>query len=146
LYEEALASVPDAAPGTTRRDIEFKMAVSNYELGRLESAKLHAVRAINEDKKYGSAYILIGDILVKAVSESEFERKDKAVYWLAMDYYEMAASVDPSVRESARDKVERYKAYMPTDEEKFFAGWHTGEEYAVDYGRYTWVDETTEVR
>lgn len=146
LYTRALESAGEDAPADLKRDIEFKIALANYELGRLESARNHARRALRHDPKFGRAYVLIGDVLVKAVSESAFERKDKAVFWLAMDYYEKAASVDSSQVAVAREKVQQYRAYMPTDEEKFFAGWTTGDAYPIDYGRYAWVNETTRVR
>ena len=144
LYAQALGSVGDDAE--LKRDIEYKMAQTNYDMGRLQSARTHARRALRHDRSFGKAYVLQGDILVKAVQDSEFEREDRAVYWLAMDYYERAAAVDPEQRSTARAKVRQYVQYMPTKEDKFFQGWNEGDDYAVNYGRYAWVNETTHVR
>ena len=143
LNERALALAEDSE---TKRDIQYEMASTYYDTGDLSSARTHARRALSHDANYGNAYILIGDVLAKAVQESAFEREDKAVYWLAIDYYERARSVDSSVATVANSRIQRYRQYMPTQEEKFFKGWKEGDAYTIDYGRYAWVNETTRVR
>jgi tetratricopeptide (TPR) repeat protein len=130
----------------TKRDIEYDIALTHYDTGNLSAARTHARRALRHDPNMGNAYILIGDILAKAVQESAFEREDKAVYWLALDYYERARSVDSSVSQEANSRIQRYRQYMPTKEEKFFKGWKEGDSYTIDYGRYAWINETTHVR
>jgi len=145
LYAQALKGVSEDN-AELKRDLEYKMAKTNLDIGKLQSARVHARRALTHDRSFGKAYLLIGDVLVKAVQDSEFEREDRAVYWLAMDYYERAASVDADQRTTARRKVKQYTGYIPTREDKFFQGWNEGDEYKVDYGRYAWVNETTHVR
>ena len=144
LYQSAIDLAGE--DGELKRDLEFKMAETNYDMGRLQSARTHARNALRLDRSFGQANLLIGDVLVKAVQDSEFEREDRAVYWLAMDYYERAGSADPSLRQRANQKVQQYRQYMPTKEDKFFQGWNEGDEYAINYGRYSWVNETTHVR
>jgi tetratricopeptide (TPR) repeat protein len=144
LYAKALEGAGEDAE--LKRDLEFKMALTNYDMGRLQTSRTHARKTLSHDKSFGRAYLLIGDILVKAVQDSEFEREDRAVYWLAMDYFERAGSVDSAQRLKSRQKVQQYTQYMPTKEDKFFQGWNDGDEYAVNYGRYDWVNETTHVR
>jgi len=144
LYQAALDGAGEDAD--LSRDLEYKMAETNYDMGRLQSARTHARRAVRHDQSFGQAYLLIGDVLVKAVQDSEFEREDRAVYWLAMDYYERAGRIDSALQNRARSKVRQYAQYMPTKEDKFFQGWDEGDEYAVNYGRYSWVNETTRVR
>jgi tetratricopeptide (TPR) repeat protein len=143
LYEQALRL---AKSDSVKRDIEYEIAVELYDTGDLQGSRTHARRAISYDRHFGNADILIGDIYAKAVQESAFEREDKAVYWLAMDYYDRAREVDPSVANEAVARVQRYKQYMPTTEDKFFNGWKDGQPYKIDYGRYAWIDETTHVR
>lgn len=141
--EKALGLAEDAE---TKRDIEYEMALTYYDIGNLSSARARARRALSQDPNYGNAYILVGDALAKAVQESAFEREDKAVYWLALDYYERARGVDSSVAAEANSRIQRYRQYMPTPEEKFFKGWKEGDAYTIDYGRYAWINETTRVR
>ena len=143
LNEKALGLAEDS---DTKRDIEYEIASTYYDTGDLSSARIHARRALTHDANYGNAYVLIGDVLAKAVQESAFEREDKAVYWLAIDYYERARGVDSSVATVANSRIQRYRQYMPTQEEKFFKGWKEGDAYTIDYGRYAWVNETTRVR
>jgi tetratricopeptide (TPR) repeat protein len=144
LYSQALELAGEDSE--LKRDLEFKMAKTNYDMGRLQRARTHARRALSHDSSFGEAYFLIGDVLVKAVQDSEFEREDRAVYWLAMDYWERAAAVDADMRSRATRKVRQYTQYMPTKEDKFFQGWDEGDEYTIDYGRYDWVGETTHIR
>ncbi len=143
LYQKALDLASDES---AKRDIEYEMAFIYYDTGDLQSARTHARRALSHDPNFGNAYLLIGDVLAKAVQESAFEREDKAVYWLALDYYERAASVDHSVAREASNRIKRYSQYLPTKEEKFFKGWKEGAPYKIDYGRYAWIDESTHVR
>lgn len=143
LNEKALELANDEK---VKRDIEYDIAFTYYDAGNLPAARTHARRALSHDPNFGNAYLLIGDVLAKAVQESSFDREDKAVYWLALDYYERAASVDRDVAKEASNRIRRYSQYMPTKEEKFFKGWKEGDPYKIDYGRYAWVDETTHVR
>ncbi|MFC2085618.1 tetratricopeptide repeat protein [Bacteroidota bacterium] len=144
MYAKALESLEDDSE--LKRDLEYKMAMTNYDLGNLQTARVHARRALGHDKSFGFAYFLIGDLLAKAVQDSEFEREDRAVYWLAMDYYERASVADPSLRSKSSQKVKQFQQYMPTKEDKFFQGWKEGDEYVINYGRYAWVNETTHIR
>jgi tetratricopeptide (TPR) repeat protein len=144
LYDQALSLAGE--DNTLRRDLEYKIARAYYDMGQLQSARSHARSAVRYDNSFCEGYFLIGDVLAKAVQDSEFEREDRAVYWLAMDYWDRAASAGSDCRTRARQKVQQYAQYMPTKEDKFFKGWNEGDEYTIDYGRYSWVGESTHVR
>jgi hypothetical protein len=76
-----------------------------------------------------------------------FEREDRAVYWLAADYYDRAAARGSAAEAAqARSRLAQIQRYMPTAEEKFFKGWTAGDPYTIDYGCYTWIGESTRVR
>ncbi|MFP4229178.1 MAG: hypothetical protein ACLFTE_10170, partial [Salinivenus sp.] len=96
------------------------------------------------------AYIAIGDLYTSAVSDcsgEELGRTDKAVYWAAMDQYEKAKEVDSSVSSTADSKMKTYRQYLPTQEDIFYRDdWEEGEEFTIDSGCYSWIDETTTVR
>jgi len=68
--------------------------------------------------------------------------KAKAIYWLAVDYYNKAKSVDPSISDKANGKIASYKKYFPTKEDCFFIGVKDGD--TVEVG--CWIGESTKAR
>lgn len=144
LYERAL-EMPDVSG--RERDIYFNMGIAQQQLGRLSNARTNFRRALDIDPDFGQALIAIGDLYVTQVGNcGSFEREDRAVYWLAVDYYERAASRDSSVANQARQKARSYSNSFPTMEDIFFKGWEVGSRYNVNYGCYSWIGETTTVR
>jgi len=145
LYEQAL-ELPGADEGL-KRDIYYNMGTAQQQLGRLSNARADFRRALDEDPNFGQAYIAIGDLYVTAVSEcGSFERDDRAVYWLAVDYYERAKSVDPELASQANQKISTYRRTFPDQEMLFFKNWEAGQSHRIDYGCYSWIGETTTVR
>lgn len=144
LYEKALG-LPGAEE--EKRDIYFNMGIAQQQMGRLPGARTNFRRALEEDPKFGQAYIAIGDLYATAVSNcGSFEREDRAVYWLAVDYYERAKSVDPNLAAQANQKISTYRRTFPDQEALFFKGWEPGQSHRIDYGCYSWIGETTTVR
>jgi tetratricopeptide (TPR) repeat protein len=132
---------------TTRRDIYQSMAEVQEEQGNLQNARQYARQALEIDDDFGPAYMLIASVYATAVQQSDsMDREDRAVYWLVIDYYERAARADPSVRNRARRAIKTYRKYIPSREDMFFKGWEEGDSYTVDYGPYSWINETTTVR
>lgn len=144
LYEKAL-ELPGAEE--IKRDIYFNMGIAQQQMDRLSNARTYFRRALEEDPKFGGAYIAIGDLYATAVSNcGSFEREDRAVYWLVVDYYERAKSVDPGVAAAANQKISTYRRSFPDQEALFFKGWKAGQSYTVNYGCYSWIGESTTVR
>ena len=144
LYERALQM--DGAEDR-RRDIYFNMGIAQQQIGSLQNARRHFRQALDIDSNFGPAYIAIGDLYVTQVGNcGSFEREDRAVYWLAVDYYERAASRDASVANQARQKARSYSGSFPSSEDLFFRGWSAGDSYQVNYGCYSWIGESTTVR
>ena len=145
LYEQALA-MPGAEP---KAEDYYNMGIAQQNLGSLARARTFFRQAIEVNPNFGRAYIAIGDLYAQAVSEcggAAMSREDKAVYWLAVDYYQRAKSQDPSVSGAADQKINTYRRYFPTEEEKFFNNWTAGNRITVNYGCYSWIGESTTVR
>ncbi len=138
------------APGVDEiaRELYYNAGVAEQQLGRLANARTYFRRALRVDPNFGKAYIAIGDLYAQAVAEcgSQLEREDRAVYWLAVDYYEKARRVDPSVANEANRKINTYRKYFPDQEALFFKGWKVGQPYKIDYGCYAWINEETTVK
>lgn len=145
LYEKALA-----LPGAEERarDIYYNMGIAQQNLGRLANARTYFRRALEKDPNFGAAHLAIGDLYATAVQEcgSTLSREDRAVYWLVVDQYQKAKSVDPSVSGQANSKISTYSRYFPSAEDLFFNNWKAGQSYRIDYGCYSWIGETTTVR
>ncbi len=138
------------APGVEEiaRELYYNAGAAEQQLGRLANARTYFRRALQVDPNFGKAYIAIGDLYAQAVTEcgSQLEREDRAVYWLAVDYYERARRVDPSVANEANRKISTYSKYFPDQEALFFKGWKVGQPYKIDYGCYAWINEETTVK
>lgn len=138
------------APGVDEiaRELYYNAGAAEQQLGRLANARTYFRRALQIDPRFGRAYMAIGDLYAQAVSEcgSQLEREDRAVYWLAVDYYEKAKQADPTVANEANRKINTYRRYFPDQEALFFKGWQVGQPYKVDYGCYAWINEETTVK
>ena len=144
LYTQSL-EMPGGADAA--KEVNFNIGIAEQELERYSRARAAYRRALESDPNYGRALIAIGDLYQTAVQGcGSFEREDRAVYWLATDYFERAAARDNSSATVARQRVSGLRDLYPTAEDKFFKGWKTGDRYAIDYGCYTWIGETTTVR
>lgn len=144
LYQQALG-MDDA--DERRRDILFNMGIAQQQLGRLSNARTYFRRALEVDPGFGAAIMAIGDLYVTQVGNcGSFEREDRAVYWLAVDYYERAARTDASIANQARQKAATYRRSFPTAEDIFYRQWNPGATYSVNSGCYSWINETTTIR
>ncbi len=146
LYEESL----DMEGGQeAAREVYFNVGIANQQEGRLASARSQFRRALDADPSYVQALIAIGDLYVTAVQGcGTFEREDRAVYWLAADYFDRAASRAESntFANQARQRRQNIQRFFPTAEDKFFKNWNPGDRFTIDYGCYTWIGQTTTVR
>lgn len=123
---------------------------AHQEMGNFQQARSEYRRAIELQQDFGRAYIAIGDLYARTVNEcggSEMGRGDRAVYWAAVDKYQQAREVDSSVASTAESKIQTYSQYFPTQEDIFYrSDWEEGDRFTIDYGCYSWINETTTVR
>lgn len=138
-----------------KADIALKMSNAYLNQEELRDARKYARQAINYDSEWGKPYIQIADIYAQAVSQCTSDRKltpkDKAVYWLVLDYLDKAEAVNQSAASEVNRKYKSYKPVTPTKSEKFF--WkpplEEGEDFKIN-GKlnecYGWINETTTVR
>lgn len=155
-YETAIRYLRESINKTN--DISKKRAAAlqisdNYlNLRDLERARQYAQQALEYDSNWGQPYLKIAEIYGQAVRScagSEMSRQDKVVYWLVLDYLDKARNVDQSTARSVNRLYSTYQAVTPTREEKFYAGWDSGDSIQVDGSLkscYAWIDEETTVR
>ena len=144
LYEQALDQA-DAAE--YQRDIHYSMGLAQQQMGALSRARTHFREALQEDSGYAPALMAIGDLYATAVSEcGSMEAEDRAVYWLAVDYFNRAKRADPGLSSAADQKIRTYQRYYPTAEMLFFKNLEAGDSYTVSGSCYDWIGETTTVK
>jgi len=128
----------------------FNRGDAHQQMGNFSKARRQYRKAIEMQPDYGRAYIAIGDLYAQAVSDcsgSQLGRKDKAVYWAAVDKYQQAMEANSSIASVAESKIRSYKDVFPTQEDIFYReDWTKGESFTIDYGCYSWINETTTVR
>lgn len=146
LYEKGL-SMSDKTPSA---QYYYNMGLAQRQLGNKQQARRYFREAINVNESFGRAYIAIGDLYAQAVSDcggSKMARNDRAVYWLAVDMYQQAKEAAPSVASTANSKIQTYRQYFPSAEDLFYReDWEEGGSFRIDYGCYSWINDTTTVR
>ena len=111
----------------------------NYELGRDYARKAYAL-----DKTDGEPFIIIGQLYAASAKDcGSGDFYSKTAFWAAVDQFEKAKSVDPSIASKANELINAYSHYFPTIESIFFNGFEEGQEYSLDG---CWIKETTKVR
>jgi tetratricopeptide (TPR) repeat protein len=150
--EEAFATYEQAQEqGAKLNERDFyNMGLAQQRMGNFAQARSFYRKALDQKEDFGQAYIAIGDLYTRAVSEcggSKMSRDDKAVYWLAVDMYQKAKQVDSSVESMANSKISSYSKYYPNQEDIFYRDdWTKGESFRIDYGCYSWINRSTVVR
>jgi tetratricopeptide (TPR) repeat protein len=140
-YKEAIELETDGAKKGSYYvelgDITFR------ELGNYSLARDYARSAAQADPNSGNPYMLIGNIYISSkdmCGSDEFEKD--ALYWLAVDQYARAKSIDPGLKEIADRYISQYTPHFPDVEACFFHGYNEGDEYTVE----CWINEKTIVR
>lgn len=128
----------------------FNRGSAYREMGQLPQARREFRKAIDMRSDFGEAYVAIGDLYTLAVNQcsgSEMSRRDRAVYWIAVDKYRRAKEVNPSISSTADSKIQTYRKVFPRKEDIHFeSAWEIGGSFTIDYGCYSWIGETTTVR
>lgn len=78
------------------------------------SARSYALKSAIERPTDGNPYIMIGDMYAassKDCGSNDLEKK--AVYWVAVDKYNKAKQIDPSVANIANERIKSYAFYYP---------------------------------
>lgn len=123
----------------------YELGLITYsQLGQFEKARQYAYKSIELDKISGKPYILIGNIYAaaaKGCGENAFEKS--AIYWVVVDKFMKAKSVDPTLVIEADKLIATYSIYFPRSEDAFMYGYaEEGMEYTVG----CWINEKTNVR
>lgn len=110
---------------------------------KFEQGRTYARRAIELDKTDGEPYMIIGYLYASSSKECNANPlQSKAVLWAAVDKFQRAKEVDPSIAAKANEMIRDYSKMFPTSEDAFFYNVFEGDTYQVE----CWINETTRAR
>lgn len=141
-YEKA-AALPENAD--KKGSILLTIARIYYaHLKNYSSARQYALRAADAKSGWGEPYILIGRLYASSGPLCGPGRgwDSQVVVWPAIDMWNRAKRVDPSVAAEANRWINRYSQYMPSVEDIFQRNLKEGDSYTVG----CWIQETTTIR
>ena len=140
FFQQAIDLAQDE---TKKADYYIELAEAQRSAGKFGQARTNARKAASLKGGWGLPYLMIGDMIASSSScGGEDACAQKAIYWLAVDYYNKAKSIDPSVAGKANGKIATYAKYFPTQEDCFFGGTKAGD--TVNIG--CWIGESTKAR
>lgn len=140
FYKEAVELETESAQ---KARFLYEMGLISMSHENYQMARNYANRAIELRGDWGAPYILIGKLYAaaaKSIGTKEFEKK--AGYWVAVDKFLRAKTVDATVTQEANELINLYSQYFPGSEELFFEGIQDGTPYTVG----GWIGEKTTVR
>lgn len=142
FFEEAASMETDAS---AKADDYYTIALLSFEQNSYSKARQYCQKAIEANPNYGAAYLLIGKMYA-ATAKSVYPDDGvlaRSVYYAALDKFEKAKQVDPSVSEEANTLISAYRAHLPSTEEIFM---HPDLEKGKSISIGGWIGERTTVR
>lgn len=143
-YEVALAKETDTKK---KADLHYNLAQGYFGLKNFSRAREHARSASALRPKWGKPWLLIGSLYASSGKMCDptgvgrgFEAQ--VVTWVAIDAWNKAKAVDPSVKSEANKKIAEYAQYMPTSADLFQRGLKSGAPYRI----HCWIQESTTIR
>jgi len=148
-YSEAIDHFKEGISISTKPDVQAKYSliiakVYYSHLKNFPESRKWARASIQYDGTNGEPYILIGKLYASSGPLCGPGRgwDSQIVTWPAIDKWQKARSVDPSVAAEANKLINRYKQYMPDGGEIFQRNLQEGGTFRVR----CWIQETTKIR
>ncbi|MGF1586301.1 MAG: tetratricopeptide repeat protein [Bacteroidales bacterium] len=105
-------------------------------------SRRYALEALEDNPNLGRAHLHIGSLYAAEKNCFNDPFKDRTVFWVAVDRFNEAKKVDPSLANEADRFINLYSGYFPDNETIFFNGLSAGETYRVE----CWINESTRIR
>ena len=118
--------------------------IYNAHLRNFSKARSWAEKAADLRSNWGEPYILIGRLYASSGPLCGPGRgwDSQVVTWPAIDMWQKAKRVDPSVAGEANKWIGRYSQYMPNREDVFIRNLQAGQSYYVG----CWIQRSTTIR
>jgi hypothetical protein len=148
-YRDAVKCLEDALPNISdnKGKAQYNYLIAQIYFAYLKNfsrARQYALEAARQRPGWGDPYILIGTMYASSGPLCGPGRgwDSQVVVWPAIDMWNKAKSVDPSVSSQANKLINQYTQYMPTAEDIFQRLKKVGDSYFVP----CWIQESTIIR
>ncbi|MEM7574667.1 MAG: hypothetical protein AAF433_17310 [Bacteroidota bacterium] len=147
-YEEGIGLLEECAAATEDgvKKAQVLMAISNtyYRLRNFRQSRNYARQAAQANPNWGRPYLMIGRLYASSgpLCGPGTGFDSQVVVWVALDQWNRAKRVDPSMAGEANALINRYRQYMPFREDIFQRGIEMGSTFTVG----CWINESTIVR
>ena len=146
-YQEAITKYKQALHEETdnEKKATYMFGIASIEFRKLNlysQARSTAYAAAKLNPGWGRPYILIGDMYGKTARSCGDHFTQRLAILAAMDKYNYAKSIDPSVAGEANDRLSNYYGSLPDKQEGFMRGVTEGQSVSVG----CWIGETVKVR
>jgi len=126
---------------------KYEYIISQIYYGDLKDfpkARKHALSAAGYRPDWGEPFLLIGKLYASSgpLCGSGRGWNSQVVTWAAIDKFQYAKKIDPSVAAEANKWINQYSKYMPKKEDIFQRRIKAGDTFKVP----CWIQETTRVR
>lgn len=148
-YNEAIEKFEAFIAKTTdpMKKAKYALLIAKIYYGDLKDfpkSRTKAKEAASYRPNWGDPYILIGKLYASSGPLCGPGRgwDSQVVTWPAIDMFEKAKNIDPSVAGEANKWINTYRQYMPKKEDIFFRNLTAGSSYTVP----CWINERTTIR
>jgi tetratricopeptide (TPR) repeat protein len=141
-YTNYISKISDA---NEKAKFDYRIAQVYYgDLKDFPKARTHALAAAGHKNNWGEPFMLIGKLYASSgpLCGSGRGWNSQVVTWAAIDKFEYAKKIDPSVAQEANKWINQYSKYMPNKEDIFQRRIKAGDTFRVP----CWIQENTVVR
>ena len=141
-YREYIETIDDVEK---KAKYTLRIAKIYYvHLKRFSTARKYALEAAELKKNWGEPYMIIGRMYASSGPLCGPGRgwDSQMVVWPAIDMWNYAKSIDPSVSAEANKMIGQYAQYMPSKEDIFLRGLKEGNSITVG----CWIQKATKIR
>jgi hypothetical protein len=139
-YNEAINAETD--PSKKAGYMFSKASIQGRKLKKYSDARKTALAAAKLRPNYGRPYMLIGDLYATSARNCGDSWNQRLAIIAAIDKYNYAKSIDPTVAEEAGKKASKYRSSLPDSNEGFMRGVKKGDTEKVG----CWIGENVKVR
>jgi tetratricopeptide (TPR) repeat protein len=109
---------------------------------KYNDAKKCALEASKLRPDWGEPYVLLANVYIAAPKCGEDDFEKNQIYWVVVDKFNKAKSVDSDYAEKVNSSIRSYTQYFPSKEEAFFRGITEGTTINIE----CWINESTRAR
>jgi len=141
-YDEYIEEVDDPEKKAEKLLLISKIYYAHIK--NFPAARQYALKAAAQKSNWGDPYILIGKLYASSGPLCGPGRgwDSQIVTWPAIDKFNYAKKIDPSVAEEANKWIRQYEKYMPSMDDIFLREKKVGSSFTVG----CWIQENTTIR